>query len=165
MKKEISFGKIDYNGCGRKINEVTIEISLIEKECRSWLTNEKINTMVFSCSGNVWNTKHSDIVAGGQCLDSLLPYFKDNVLFGQIYQLWVKYHLNDLKSGNKEQCDLIEQWRKENGVSNIWAYERCCDYLKSIDKYEIGYFKYGHGWWCEEIPTEIVNEIKEIINK
>lgn len=50
---------------------------------------------VFSVSADVWNTRHSDIVCGGQCLDTIAPYI-NNPVFSEILRLWKLYHLNDL---------------------------------------------------------------------
>ena len=78
MKKKFSFGKIDFYG-KRKINEVVLTVEYDEYGR-------------FSVCGDVWNSRHTDIVCGGQCLDTLLPYFIDNELFMTIYRLWKDYH-------------------------------------------------------------------------
>ena len=88
MKKIFSFGKIDYYGTGRKINLVEIEINLKDTE----------KGPVFTASGNVWNFTHTDIVAGGQCLDYLatFPEIKHNKTFKTILDMWEKHHLKSL---------------------------------------------------------------------
>ena len=83
MKRTISFGKIAYYG-NRKENEVEIELRLNEE-----------NKPVLSICGNIWNRIHSDILAGGQCLDTIAEY-KKTPLFKEIYVFWKKYHLNDI---------------------------------------------------------------------
>lgn len=163
MKKTFDFGKIGYDNPSHKINKVTIDVELTRSQRKDWLTNEKKLIYAFTADVNIWNSKCTDIVAGGQMFEELLPYFKNNELFTQIYNLWYRWQSNDLKSGNKEQCDLILKWRKDNKIPNIWAYEQECGYLKSIGKYEIEDFKYGFGWWCEEIPTDVLEEIKNIL--
>jgi len=85
MKKYFDFGKIAFDST-RKINKVTVKVELKEKDGKE----------VFSVSGDVWNSKGTDIVCGGQCLDSLVPYLKGNKTFMQIYRLWKLYHLNDM---------------------------------------------------------------------
>ena len=97
-KKTFTFGKIDYNGTGRKAYAVELEVSL------------KINREglpVFTASGDVWNTMRTDIVQGGQCIDSIWNEYhsqlKNRVLYMQIMELWTKWHLNDMNAGCKHQ--------------------------------------------------------------
>ena len=69
--KTFNFGKIDYNQTGKKINLVTIEITF--------------NGTKFTASGNVWNSKQTDLISCGQNLDELYNYFDKNSLFLKIY--------------------------------------------------------------------------------
>lgn len=85
MKKTFDFGKIDFQGRSRKCNAVTVEMEY----------REDGDKKRFSVSANVWNAFHSDIVAGGQCLDSIAPYIH-NSTFSEILRLWKLYHLNDM---------------------------------------------------------------------
>lgn len=94
MERIIELGKIDYLKIGKKINLVTLEIEL---------RNDEKNRPVFSVCGNVWDNRKKDILIGGQCLDELFPYFKNNELFVKIYKLWKKHHLNNLHSGTEKQ--------------------------------------------------------------
>ena len=88
MKKTFNFGKRAIMNPKIKNNEVTITIELEKKE----------KGLVFSACGDVWNSKHTDIVMGGQCLDSLYPYLKNNKKYLEILDLWKKYHLNDMNA-------------------------------------------------------------------
>ena len=72
MEKTFDFGKIDLNGCGRKINKVEVEVELT-------------NDGRFTASASVWNSKHTDIECGGQCLDELVQFLKSNETFMKIY--------------------------------------------------------------------------------
>ena len=54
MKRTFNFGKIDYYGRGRKVNSVEVKVELSDKG-------------VFTASANIWNSKHTDCVCGGQC--------------------------------------------------------------------------------------------------
>ena len=162
MKKTISFGKIDYYGNGRKSCEVTLDLGLKTRVCRDWVNNEESEMDIFSVSGRVWNNRHTDIICGGQCLDKLREYVK-NPLFEEIYNLWEKYHLNNLKPGSKAQCEIVEKWRKENNITG-WAYNEECTLLESKGLLYDNTGSYGGSWWCEPIPEETVNRIKQIIN-
>lgn len=85
MKRKFDFGCIDFEGKGKKVNRVTVEMEYkIEGDKKRFLV-----------SADVWNARHSDIVCGGQCLDTIAPYIDDPV-FSEIYRLWELYHLNDM---------------------------------------------------------------------
>jgi len=162
MKKEFDFGKIDYNSIGKRVNTVLVEVELFEKKCKNFETNEIELMWCFSCSCGVWNGRKTDIIAGGNLFSELKTFIK-NPLLETISILYNKWNLNDLKSGSKTQCEAIELFRKENNMGGIWAYEQECNYLKSIGIYEDGDFRYGIGWWCQEIPNEVVEEIKNLL--
>lgn len=153
MKKTFEFGKIDYNGCGRRINPVTIDISLEEKD----------KGYCFSASGVIWNQTKTDCYCAGQCLDVIAGYVSDPV-FKEIYRLWKLYHLNDMHAGTREQEVAIKDW-KERG--NRYEYNSVCDYLKSIGLYEVEHggkpYKYGHSWIYWEIPEEDLKRIKALL--
>lgn len=146
MKKIISFGKVAYYS-NRKENEVTLELNLKERE----------KGIVFSCSAYVWNRIHTDIVAGGQCLDELVPYFKHNKLFMEIYNLWKQYHLNDMHAGTEKQEKLLEQY--DTRIS----YNEKCKILENNNLLYDNDYKYGSAWLFREIPEKDLNRIKEII--
>ena len=87
MKKVISFGKRAVNNPRIRNNEITIEINLKETD----------KGLEFTASGNVWNSKHTDIIMGGQCIDDLGQYLKYNKTYKEILNLWQKYHLNGMR--------------------------------------------------------------------
>ena len=151
MRKVFNFGKIAY-ASERKINEVTLEMEYRDGR--------------FCVCGDVWNGRHTDIVCGGQCLDELLPYFKDNELFMTIYRLWDNYHLNDLHAGTKEQEEAIHE---HFGKHKYIDYNERVEYLKSVNLYEVPYngemYKYGSGWISHSIPKEDIEVIKELLTK
>lgn len=166
-KKQIDFGKINYNGTGKRYPaSVTIEL----RKCGGENTPEYLE---LSICGDVWNTKHTDIVMGGQCIDSMAQFIK-TPLFRRIRKLWKRYHLNGMHAGTPEQERAIEEWKS---AGNKYDYTAACEYLKSINLYEVPFYgkttgkvwnwelyKYGHGWIIEELPETIIDEIMEIIN-
>ena len=171
MKKVINFGRIDFNHTGRKINACDITLELREREN---------NKLTLSISGNVWNLRHTDIICGGQCLDEMLPFFKNNKLFVTIYKLWKNYHINDMHAGTPEQENFIKEHEQEitqtlkeinatkkYDFQHISHYEATCEVLKKYNLYEVIHngtpYKYGHGWLYEPIPEEDLTTIKNII--
>ena len=153
MRKTISFGKVDYNGNGRKTNEVTVELELRN-------TDKGIE---FSACGNIWNHIHTDILCGGQCLDTITEFITDPT-FKEIHRLWKLYHLNSMHAGTVEQEQAIEEWKAKG---NRYDYTAVCEYLKSINLYEVEHegkpYKYGHAWLYRAIPEADLNKIKEIM--
>lgn len=85
MKRIFDFGYIDFENRGKAKNRVTVEMEY----------KQDGDKKVFSVFADVWNTRHSDIVCGGQCLDTIAPYI-NNPVFSEILRLWKLYHLNDL---------------------------------------------------------------------
>ena len=100
MKKIFEFGKIDFCRRGRKCNAVTVEMEY----------KEEGDKKRFSVSASVWNNTRTDIVAGGQCLDSIAPFIHDK-RFTEILRLWKLYHLNDMHPECEHQA--AQGWRKQ----------------------------------------------------
>ena len=157
MKRTLNFGKHEYNGIGRKINQITIEIELETK---------KDNKQVFTACGNVWNNLHTDLIAGGQCIDSILesvPSLKHNKLYMEVVELWKKWHLNDMHAGTPEQERFIKSWIEKG---NKYDYTTICEHLQAVGLYEVEYngswYKYGHGWLYQEIDAIDLQRINKL---
>lgn len=120
MKRTFKFGKCDWYGDGKCANSMTVDV-----EYRP----NKDGNMVFTASGSVWNKNHTDIVAGGQCLDEMNEYI-DNPVFDEIYRLWKLYHLNDMHAECEHQRELgwLEQAKK---VVPIYTFTLTRDALKA----------------------------------
>lgn len=167
MKRTIDIQKVDGYGNGRKNCMVDVELELDNGN--------------FSAVADLWNLNRSDILMGGQCFNDLLndyPELKNNNVFMEVYDLWKKYHLNNMHAGTPEQEKALEEWKAQG---NIYDYEKACDYLKSIGLYEVPIstidkdvnpqfidceketYKYSSGWLKERIPEEDVQRIECLI--
>jgi len=96
LKRTFSFGKVDYlrHGCKNCAVEVTMEY------------RDKGNgKKTLSICGDIWNTRHTDIYCGGQCLDTIAEYVH-SPLFKKVYRLWKLYHLNDMHAECVHQHEL-----------------------------------------------------------
>lgn len=151
LSKTFKFNKIAFYGT-RRINtpEVTMEL------------RDTAKGPELSICGSVWNSKHTDIVMGGQCLDELAQFdslFCDP-LFKKLYKLWKAYHLNGMHAGSRSQRDaLIAEF------GTVPGYDKACEYLKSIDLYkDENDYVYGSSWLYEAIPDEDMNEIKALLS-
>lgn len=160
FKREITLGKIDYNGTGRKVNEATIEIEIRNKEnAIDWDTLEEVhNVPEVSMSARVWNSKKSDILSGGQMLEELVKYVpvsEKRTKVKRLVEIWKQYHLNDLQAGTVRQTEALEK-------AGISGYNESVAHLKLIDLYDDNGYKYGHGWLYQPVPGNILTEIKEL---
>lgn len=181
---KFTFGKIPFC-CGRRENlvEITVHVRKRGGDPTFIIQNdEKIPSgftpeyMELSICGNVWNRIHTDIIMGGQCLDSLIPYVRymnDRKTFYTIFNLWKNFHLNGMNAGTKEQTAAVNAWLKETGER--YDYTAACEYLKSIGMYEVPYtgktvgreyhgepYKYGHGWIVNDLPAEVLETLQKL---
>ena len=148
MKRTFNFGKIDYYGRGRKINSVEVKVELSDKG-------------VFTASANIWNSKHTDCVCGGQCLDEVAKYVKSDK-FKKIYRLWKLYHLNDMHPGTEKQEEALRAAGLDSWANN---YSDCCDYLESVGLLVDNGYKFGTGWLKRDIPVEDIAEIEKLLTE
>ena len=158
--KVFSFGKFPISS-KKRVNEVTIEMELRKNE------NGK---MVLSICGDVWNSRHTDCIIGGQCIDSILdecPSLRFNELYMKLYGLWKRNHLNDMIAGSHRQEEAVKDWEKQG---NEYTYATACEMLKKLDLYEDKEYiyegkpyKYGTAWLYRDISNEDMNSIKTLL--
>jgi hypothetical protein len=179
---KIELGKVDLYGTGKRY-PATIEMELRERggeetfrmiNGKREYTGETTPTYTeLSICGTIWNSKRTDCIMGGQCLDSMVQYFKHNTTFNKLYRWWKMYHLNGMNAGTPEQTAAIKEW--EN-AGNKYDYTAACDMLKEKGLYEIPFYgkttgkvyngelyRYGTGWVVNDIPENELNDIKEFI--
>jgi len=113
VRKTIKFRKVAYYSA-RRINAVDVEVSF--------------DGVRLSICGRIWNGSHTDIVAGGQCLDTIAKYVH-TPLFKKIYRLWNLYHLNDTHTGTPEQEAAVNAARDEMPGEMDW-YKAACAVLE-----------------------------------
>ena len=147
VSKTFTFPKIAFYG-GRKINTPEVEMTI----------SYGGKGPVVSICGDVWNSRHTDIVMSGQCLDEMNEFesLKYNPTFRKLYEWWKLYHLNDLRSGGPLQEAALEDCQSS-------SYEERCSYLESKGLlYEDG-IKYGDQWWHHKIPDSDLKEMLELL--
>lgn len=96
---------------------------------------------VLSICGDIY--KEGEILNCGQCIDeiaSLFPTEKNK----RIEAIWKRWHLNDFHAGCVHQRSFEHE-----------PYENHKDDVCPICNY-----KYGTAWIYEELPHEIINEVK-----
>ena len=155
FKKTLQFPTVCVGvGKGQGFKTVKVEIRLATQLCKDWETLKEKQMYVFTAMAS--GKGHY-----GQCLDFvqenaekyMIPEER-RALYNRIYEIWREYHLNDLQSGTKKQTALLTE-----ELHRADHYREACKYLESVGLFEDRGYKYGHGWLCKEIPTEIVAEI------
>lgn len=156
MKRKISFGKYAI-GSMRKINEVVVELELRDTD----------RGPEFSACCDVWNGSHTDIVRGGQCLDTVQPYV-NNPLFNEIVWLWERNHLNGMNAGTAEQMKCIADHKDEINEEDGFYYKELNllkKYNMDVVEYEGEPYKYGTSWIYRPISDADLKRIKEIMER
>lgn len=189
MKKVFNFGKIDYTGTGRKAYPVSVSVELRKRggdktftvnsktKEREYTGNTTPEYVELSICGTIWNTKKTDIVYGGQCLDTINEYrnqLADKDVFDELYKFWKLYHLNGMHAGTPEQEKAIEEWKS---AGNKYEYTAVCEMLKERGLYEVMFsgltvgrryenelYKYGHAWIIQELPGDVLLRIEHLLS-
>lgn len=188
MKKTFNFGKIDFNGNGRRDNLVTVTVELRKRGGEDTFTIDRATgekTIVgktpayveLAICGDVWNRTRTDILCGGQCLDTIAKYRRQLTeveLFDTLLDLWKNYHLNGMHAGTPEQEQAIEEWKAEG---NKYDYTAVCEMLKARGLYEVMYtglsvgrrydnepYKYGHAWLVQELPGDVLTKVEHMLS-
>lgn len=158
IEKIIDCGKIDWYGKGRKVNKAELELRLSRRDGK-WR---------FSCCGTVWNARHTDCVAAGQCLDEMFR-FPELARYKEIQDLHARFHLNDMHTGSPKQEAAVKAWtaRREK-AGKRYDYTEACEMLKKkgllVDESYIHDgkpYEYGTAWLTEEIPEEDLARIRK----
>jgi len=72
----------------------------------------------------------------------------------QLYEIWKRWHLNDMRAGTQKQEQLLRDAEVE-----INTYDEACNYLAAKDAYIDNGYKYGSRWLKEELPQEVIDYI------
>lgn len=161
-RKVVNFGKIDYYGNGRKVNEVELELTLRESE-------DERRDIEFSASGGVWNSRKTDYLCCGQMIDDPDVVGQIRVkrkLYLEIMDLWTKYHCNCGRCYTPRQA---EELTKRFGCWNAVDYKEQKAYLESIGMLKDGYegkeYTFGEDFVPWRLPEADLARIREIIAK
>lgn len=182
--KKFQFGKVAAYST-HKANLVEIKINLKIEDDKQ---------IVFTATGNVWNASHTDVIQGGQCIDSVWNEYRnqlqDKALYYRIMDLWEKWHLNDLNAGCEHQ--RAEKWedkrinpkdlpkcrsnRDERGICASWVYPleaKGRSFVSDDDIHADGLltkpcpkcgYKYGSEWKYRAIEPKDLREIMQLLD-
>lgn len=184
MKATFTFGKINYNGTGKRYPaEVTLELrtrggedTFTYQNGKRVYTGHKTPEYVeLAICGMIWNTKKTDCVSCGQNLDTMYKYLKHNSLFMDLYRMWKQYHLNGAHAGTPEQEKIVNEHFASTGKR--YDYTEACEVLKAANMYEVVYsgltvgrryenevYRYGSAWIINELPGEVLTHAEYLID-
>lgn len=158
-EKILSFGKIDYNNCGRKLNLVTLTVRLYD--------NKSPQGLVFTVVCDVYNSKRTDVLCCGQCLDNndIINKIRDNRnLYLEITKLWQKYGNNDMHAGTPKQEELVKNM-PDDYKPELNRYDRECAWLEEHnllrDTFNGQEDVYRRRWFYHPIEEHDLNRIRE----
>lgn len=186
MRRTFDFGKIAFGDMRNRVNKVEVTVELKQHGGEETFVIDpktKEKTVVgktpeyteLSICGDIWNSRHTDVVCAGQCLDTIAQYrnqLKDKERFDEIYDLWKHYHLNGLHAGTPEQEAAVKEWKN---AGNKYDYNAVCDMLKACGLYEVNYtgisvgrmynhepYKYGQAWLVQTLPDDVIQRINRL---
>lgn len=134
MEILLDFRKHAFGASRRRLNAVEVEIRLKEGNC-------------LSIVGHVWNAKHTDIIMGGQCQDSIR-----HIIGEKLYNIWEDWHLNDFHPGTEKQ----ESYLAKHNNGKIPEYKKACKILKAANLYVDEGYAYGSSWLKRELPQYVM---------
>ena len=157
-------GKCAYNNPTRKTSEAYL----------SW----ELKDGTFSMSGEIWKPGKRDVYMGGQCVDTVVEFFPDDVKAQRMAAIWKRWHLNDMRAGCEHQ--RAAEWKKvridpaevpnitancdEKGVLAIWVRKTEHPAGLLCEPCPVCGYRYGTAWLKEEIPQDIQDEIRSWSN-
>lgn len=62
----------------------------------------------FSMCAEIWQQNMKDILAGGQCVDTVAALFPHDAKLQRMKEIWERWHLNDMRAGCSHQRALPE---------------------------------------------------------
>ena len=133
--------------------------------CKITYEDKKSNQKILSIHGVVGPKKNGDAYGScGQIIYThiVAPNYKEDWNFLKIqafYNMWERWHLNDMCAGTPTQEKLIRKWEQ---IGNKYTYEKACAYLKSNDMYIDDGYIYGSKWLYEAVDPYALEFLKDL---
>lgn len=96
--------------------------------------------------------------SSGQCVSTLRELFKNNKKAQRVADVWDRYANNELQAGTPKQMAILRTAKKEGKAID---YDNALEILKVAGLDTDNGYIYGSKWLFEEIPQEILDEIKQ----
>lgn len=116
-----------------------------------------------SISGTTWEWTNYGTwreTGGGQNLDDLIQHFVDMPNAKRLYEIWDRWHLNDMNAGDVAQEAYLRRL-KEDGWK-YKGYDRTSVVLEMAGLNPHNGYTYGHAWKFEQVPEKIIEELRNM---
>lgn len=165
MKKTLALGKVAYSGT-RRINAVELEFELRTLAGPKMTVDlEPIESYTeLSICGSIWNESHTDIVAGGQVIDTIERLFPSKRV-RRIVAIWRRWHLNGMKAGTRAQNEAVDAFWADKERDALNWYDPTRVHLKTLGLLDDRGYRYGTAWLVEPLPAEIAEEVAALFTR
>ena len=164
LPKVAAYGK-------RRIHSVTLELELRKAH---WYCGKRTvelepareDLLELTICGEIKNGNGGGFYSGGQNISEVVSYYPTKRL-QRIQEIWERYHLNGMKAGTSKQKEVLDAHKKtlskkEREEFNQDHYANCLKVLEAAGLKEDRGYTYGSAWLIEEIPADIIEEIKAL---
>lgn len=134
FRKVFTFAKVDYNHTGRRVNAASLEVEYrLETKYQNGVPSLYWE---YSACGSIWNHIHTDIISGGQNLESMAKFaaIRNDKNFSEAFSLWKLYHLNGMTAGSPAQ-EAAKGEFKVDREKITWYWYDDTDITDNTDKF------------------------------
>jgi hypothetical protein len=160
MKRTINYGKHDATGNGRRANEVTLTVSIEPSRYQSKERGSYTEGEHFSVSGDIWNARHTDIIQGGQCVDTIAKHYAKDETTRNIRRLWEVFHLQQMDAIPERFRAAIVDFVSGSTDTIQLDRKRCAAYLLKATEKVTDYGTYTDGTITIRTPDGITEVIR-----
>lgn len=118
---------------------------------------EKGGKFILNVSGDIRNSSE-------QCISEIrykyiegAPSFQKKAELARLLEIWERYHMNNVNPGTPKQMEII----RGTGLEYKDALELLDEHDLKIDDGHL----YGSKWLFEEIPKDVIKDIKRIVRE
>lgn len=160
MKRTINYGKHDATGSGRRANEVTLTVSVEPSQYQSKERGSYTEGEHFSVCGDIWNARHTDIIQGGQCVDTIVKHYAKDETSRNILRLWNVFHLQQMDAMPERFRAAITDFVNGGADTIQLERKRCAAYLLKATEKVTDYGTYTDGTITIKTPDGIAEVIR-----
>lgn len=160
MKRTINYGKHDATGNGRRANEVTLTVSVEPSRYQSKERGSYTEGEHFSVCGDIWNARHTDIIQGGQCVDTIVKHYAKDETSRNIRALWEVFHLQQMDAIPERLRSAIVDFVSGNADTIQIERKRCAAYLLKATEKVTDYGTFTDGTITVKTPDGITEVIR-----
>jgi len=128
-----------------------------KKTCFPHLTTDLEDMKEITAFSLVGETRHS----AGQNKEEFLEMFSGDEDAKRLYDIWDKWHLNNIVAGTEAQMEVV----KAANIGNKNWYDNACIELARIGLYEDRGYPFGKHWLCRVLPEGLETEVKDLMNR